>query len=96
MQIETERQKYMAEFSKLRGDGSSAYDYVRVIRTSEYGYSIIEGHNYSTDDMPNDWHDQTITCKFPSTVKWIFERCKSICNSCNTGDIITDIPFESE
>lgn len=96
MQKETERQKCMAEFSKKRGNEEAAYDYVRVVRTSEYGYSIVKGHNYGTDHMPDDWMDETVTCNYPSTVGWIFERCKSIVDSCNCGDIITDIPFYSE
>ena len=96
MQKETERQKCMAEFSKKRGNEEAAYDYVRVVRTSEYGYSIVKGHNYGTKLMPDDWMDETVTCEYPATAEWIFERYKSICNACNSGDIIKDIPFESE
>ena len=96
MQKETERQKYMAEFSKLRNCESETVDYVRVIQTSEFGYSIITGHNYNTVDMPDDWTDQTITCKFPATAGWIYDNCRSICNACGNGEILKDIPFDNE
>lgn len=96
MQQETEREKHIAEFSKLRKPNESAYDYVRVVRTSKYGHSIIRGHNYGTEEMPDDWTDETITCDFPATAGMIFENLKSIRNTCNSGDIIKDIPFKSE
>jgi hypothetical protein len=96
MQKEIEIQQYVAAFSKTRREGCLAYDYVRIAKTSDYGYSIIKGHNYGTEGMPDDWADETITCEYPATVEWIYAKCRSICNSCNSGKIITDIPFESE
>jgi rhamnulokinase/L-fuculokinase len=63
------------------------------VKSTEYSIATT---SQMVDLKTNDWSDEIITCNYPSTVGWIFERFRNIVNLCNCGDIITDIQFESE
>ncbi len=103
MQKETERQEQYpitrAKFCKIREPEIGTHEFVNLIQAGEFDFKIETGVIYGFDVPQLDgavYIEQNITCKFPATAEWIYAKCKSICNACNNGDIITDIPFKSE
>lgn len=89
-----------ADFVKETGHANPEIyaETVRLVQIAKFGYQIITGTIYKWNGYDTDvWSQQEmISCEYKATAEWIYENQRAICSACNSGDIITDIPFESE
>ncbi len=93
MQKETD----IAEFIKKTGyENPELYaSFVKTVQIDEWEVEISTGMIYNWNGSLSVQTEQRITCKFLPTAMWIYQHCKDICDACNSGDIVTDIPFDS-
>ncbi|MDD2280270.1 MAG: hypothetical protein PHS80_00265 [Methanothrix sp.] len=96
MQKETERH-VIAEFIKKTGyENKEIYaSFVKVAQLDKWKFEISTGMIYIWNGEQSVQTEQRITCKFLPTAMWIYQHCKDICDASNSGDIVTDIPFDS-
>jgi len=88
----------LAQFVKETGHKNKeiVYATVKLIQVDEYAYEIIQGTIYEWDFLNGGQllsYQQKITCQFPATAKWIYDKCVDIYDCCNSGNVVKNIPF---